>query len=123
VSFPSTTALLHGSVWYPNGVTGTPGLVLIGGSGPTERSNDGYFDPLRDHLVATGIAVLAYDKRGVGRSSGSWATATVDDLATDAQAAERPLSGERCARTARTRPLKGVPIRNLLRRHRMQDRD
>jgi hypothetical protein len=34
---------------------------------------------------------------------------------------ERPLSGERCARTAHTRPLKGAPATNLLRSRRIHD--
>jgi len=34
---------------------------------------------------------------------------------------EPPLSGERCARTARTRPLKGAPATNLLRSRRIHD--
>jgi uncharacterized protein len=86
--------ILSGTVWYPDDRRSKPGVVLIGGSGPTERSNGGYFDALRNHLVAAGIAVLGYDKRGVGRSSGSWATATVDDLATDAAAAMGALRSQ-----------------------------
>jgi pimeloyl-ACP methyl ester carboxylesterase len=62
-------------------------VVLIGGSGPADRHNDGLFDSLRDHLVSAGVAVLSYDKRGVGGSTGTWAMATVDDLAGDAAAA------------------------------------
>jgi hypothetical protein len=58
--------------------------VLIGGSGPADRSNGGFFDVLREHLAGAGVAVLAYDKRGAGRSDGDWATATVDDLTADA---------------------------------------
>jgi hypothetical protein len=65
--------------------------VLIGGSGPSDRHNDGFFDLLRDHLANAGVAVLAYDKRGAGRSTGDWATATVDDLAADAAAAVAAL--------------------------------
>jgi pimeloyl-ACP methyl ester carboxylesterase len=78
--------MLSGAVWCPDDSTGLPGVVLIGGSGPTGRSNGGYFDVLRDHLVAAGIAVLWYDRRGGGESSGSWASATVDELAADAAA-------------------------------------
>jgi pimeloyl-ACP methyl ester carboxylesterase len=65
--------------------------VLIGGSGPSDRHNGGFFDLLRDHLAHAGVAVLAYDKRGAGRSSGDWATATVDELAADAAAAMAAL--------------------------------
>lgn len=62
-------------------------VVLVGGSGPSTRDNDGFFVPLRKHLRNAGIMVLSYDKRGVGDSQGGWETATVDDLAADACAA------------------------------------
>jgi pimeloyl-ACP methyl ester carboxylesterase len=68
-----------------------PGLVLVGGSGPADRSNDGYFDALRDHLLAAGVTVLGFDKRGVGDSTGSWASADVDDLAGDVAGAVAAL--------------------------------
>jgi pimeloyl-ACP methyl ester carboxylesterase len=66
-------------------------VVLIGGSGPSDRHNDGFFDALRMHLASAGVAVLAYDKRGAGKSAGAWAAATVDDLAHDAAAAVAAL--------------------------------
>jgi uncharacterized protein len=61
----------------------TPGVVLVGGSGPADRSNHGYFDALRDHLLDAGMAVLTFDKRGVGGSGGEWAPADAGDLARD----------------------------------------
>jgi hypothetical protein len=66
-------------------------VVLIGGSGPSDRHNDGFFDELRAHLSSAGVAALAYDKRGAGKSTGAWAAATVDDLAQDAAAAVAAL--------------------------------
>lgn len=63
------------------------GVVLVGGSGATDRDNDTFFPPLRDHLLNAGTAVLSYDKRGVGASSGDWRAATLTDLAADASAA------------------------------------
>lgn len=60
---------------------------MIGGSGPTDRSNGGYFVAYRDQFTSDGIATLWYDKRGVGESSGNWAAGTLDDLADDAIAA------------------------------------
>jgi pimeloyl-ACP methyl ester carboxylesterase len=63
------------------------GVVMVGGSGPSDRHNDTYFPPIRRHLVDAGLAVLSYDKRGVGGSSGEWRDATLDDLAADAVAA------------------------------------
>jgi hypothetical protein len=77
---------LAGEVWHPEGDP-QAGVVMIGGSGPTERSNDGYFVAYRDQFTSRGIAALWYDKRGVGGSSGNWAAGTLDDLARDAMAA------------------------------------
>lgn len=67
--------------------TAAAGVVLVGGSGPSDRSNDGFFVPIRAALCRAGITVLSYDKRGVGDSQGAWESATVDDLAADAAGA------------------------------------
>ena len=78
---------LAGNIACPEGAGPYPGVVLIGGSGASDRHNDGLFDALREHLVIAGLAVMTYDKRGTGESTGAWAGATVDQLATDASAA------------------------------------
>ena len=82
---------LSGTVWAPGRQAPTPGVVLVGGSGPSDRTNGGYFDAVRDRLVAAGVTVLAFDKRGVGGSTGAWASARVDDLAADVAGAVEVL--------------------------------
>jgi pimeloyl-ACP methyl ester carboxylesterase len=82
---------LSGTVWVPDQEVASPGVVLVGGSGPSDRSNGGYFDALRDGLVAAGVTVLGFDKRGVGGSTGAWASARVDNLAADVLAAVEAL--------------------------------
>jgi uncharacterized protein len=91
IAFPGAGVHLSGSVTCPDTADACPGLVLVGGSGPSDRHNDGFFDALRAHLASTGVAVLAYDKRGAGKSTGAWAAATVEDLAHDAAAAVAAL--------------------------------
>lgn len=60
---------------------------MVGGGGASDRDNGTLFPPIRRHLVEAWIAVLSYDKRGVGESSGDWRDATMDDLAADTVAA------------------------------------
>jgi pimeloyl-ACP methyl ester carboxylesterase len=65
-----------------------PAIVLVHGSGPEDRD---YVLPWARFLVRHGVAVLGYDKRGVGGSSGDWNNASFDDLAGDAIAAVQYL--------------------------------
>jgi hypothetical protein len=85
VSFDSGGVELAGTVWLP--ARPRAALVMVGGSGPADRDNDVLFPPMRAHLLGADVAVLSYDKRGVGASSGSWVAATIDLFAADARAA------------------------------------
>lgn len=93
VSFtnPSTQHKLAGTLTLPAGKGPFPAVVLVTGSGPQDRdeSIQGHhpFRVLADYLARRGVAVLRYDDRGVGKSEGTYATATTADLLTDAQAA------------------------------------
>lgn len=78
---------LAGTMWLPDGPGPHPAVVMVGGSGPTDRHNDVLFPPIREHLLGAGLAVFSYDKRGVGGSTGNWLAASYDDLAGDAAAA------------------------------------
>ena len=68
-----------------------PAVVLIHGSGPNDRDETLYghkpFRMLAEVFNSAGYAVLRYDKRGVGESSGSLRGATLIDYAADAEAA------------------------------------
>ncbi len=86
IRFASGDVVLGGEVWTPASDV-TAGVVMIGGSGPADRANDGYFEAYRAAFLAHGIAGLWYDKRGVGDSTGDYLAGTLDDLATDALAA------------------------------------
>jgi uncharacterized protein len=93
VKFPNEKAqvTLAATLTEPRGSGPFPAAVLIAGSGPHDRNETiaGHkpFLVLADYLTRKGIAVLRYDKRGVGKSTGSEADATTEDFASDAEAA------------------------------------
>jgi uncharacterized protein len=47
-------------------------VLMVPGSGPSDRDNDVFFPPIRAGLLAGGIAAASFDKRGVGGSAGDW---------------------------------------------------
>lgn len=65
---------LEGSLSYPKGGGSFPTLVLVSGSGQQNRDEEILshkpFLVLADYLASRGIAVLRYDDRGVGASTG-----------------------------------------------------
>ena len=92
VTYPNPAAgiALAATFTVPTGAGPFPAVVLICGSGPHDRDETvmGHkpFLVLADFLTRQGIAVLRFDKRGVGKSTGNLATATTADFATDAEA-------------------------------------
>src|ERR1700688_2611644 len=66
VGFSGAGVRLSGTITFPGTASPSPGMVLVGGSGPSDRHSGGLFDSLSEHLAGAGVAVLAYDKRGVG---------------------------------------------------------
>jgi pimeloyl-ACP methyl ester carboxylesterase len=89
--------VLAGTLTIPEGDGPFPAAVLISGSGPQDRNEEIFghkpFLVIADHLTRHGIAALRYDDRGVGKSTGSLGGATSRDLATDAVAAVKYLTG------------------------------
>jgi len=82
---------LAGTLSRPTGKGPLPAVVLISGSGPNGRDEEVFnhkiFLVLADYLARQGIAVLRYDKRGIGKSTGDYGNATTADFTTDAIAA------------------------------------
>jgi pimeloyl-ACP methyl ester carboxylesterase len=84
VQFSNRDIHLAGTLIAPSTGGKYPAIVLVHGSGAETRE---HVLPFARFLIRHGIAVLGYDKRGVGESTGDWTTATFDDLAGDAVAA------------------------------------
>ncbi len=86
---------LAGTLTLPIGPGPFPAVVLVSGTGHNTRDEDVYghkvFLVLADAFTRQGVAVLRYDKRGVGDSTGDYDSATTADFASDAQAAVKFL--------------------------------
>ncbi|WP_254561100.1 alpha/beta hydrolase family protein [Dyadobacter diqingensis] len=93
VKFQNTKAniTLAGTLTLPSKGGKYPAVVLITGSGAQNRDEEvlGHkpFLVIADHLTKNGIAVLRFDDRGVGQSSGNFKTATSLDFSTDVESA------------------------------------
>jgi dienelactone hydrolase len=88
VTLPSGSITLAGTLVLPAGPGPHPAIVLVHGSG------DGPRQPLLNfarRFAEDGLVALVYDKRGSGRSQGSWVRSSLDDLASDALAGVRLL--------------------------------
>ena len=81
---------LGATLSVPKGVAKPNVVILVHGSGPLTRDEEiaGHrvFAVLADHLLRQGVAVLRYDKRGVGRSTGAFESHTQPQLAADLSA-------------------------------------
>lgn len=84
---------LAATLSHPTGTTPArlPAVILVGGSGPTDRDETAFgipiFGQLANALADGGFLVLRYDKRGVGQSGGRPESATLADYAEDLRAA------------------------------------
>lgn len=92
VTFTNGEITLAGTLTLPAGEGQHPAVVLMTGSGPQDRDEmvvPGFriFKLIADHLTRQGIAVLRYDDRGVGQSTGDYNAASIEDLASDGAAA------------------------------------
>jgi pimeloyl-ACP methyl ester carboxylesterase len=86
---------LSGTLTLPQKEGHFPAVVLITGSGAQNR-NEELFDHkpflvISDYLTRNGIAVLRFDDRGVGASTGNFRTATTYDFSTDVEAGVKYL--------------------------------
>jgi uncharacterized protein len=92
VRFQNGDVSLAGTLLLPSTRRRYPALVFTHGAGAAVRE---WFWGFGYLMAARGFAVLAFDKRGAGQSSGDWRDATFEDLADDAVAAAKFLQARR----------------------------
>jgi len=89
VTIPSVGFNIAATITRPKSPAPAPAVILIAGSGPTDRDETVAGIPVFGHiardLVAAGFAVVRYDKRGVGQSGGRVESVTIADYAEDAR--------------------------------------
>ena len=102
VTFNNGDIKLAGTLTLPSSGGSHAAVVLFSGSGPQDRDGatktiPGYrpFAVIAEHLAHNGVAVLRYDDRGVGESSGEYIKATEPDFISDAETALRYLAGRK----------------------------
>ena len=93
ISFYNTTdnITLKGTLSLPQKKGKYPAAIIISSSGPQDRDGLVYghkpYLLLADYLTRNGVAVLRFDERGVGKSEGTFKTASLTDFSTDVEAA------------------------------------
>jgi hypothetical protein len=98
INIPSNGFSLAGTLSRPARASAArlPAVVLVGGSGPTDRDSLAFgipiFGQIAGALADAGYMVVRYDKRGIGQSGGRAESATLADYAEDVRAVVRLLS-------------------------------
>jgi len=89
VEFRNGPVVLRGTLTLPPGPPPYPAMVLVHGSNALTRD---VFGPWSRYFAGLGFAVLGYDKRGTGHSTGDWKEADFPILAADVLAGVRFLA-------------------------------
>ncbi|MCO5176204.1 MAG: alpha/beta hydrolase [Thermomicrobiales bacterium] len=93
LSFSWRDLSLVGTLHLPEGDEPHPAIVMLQGSGESDRDSYGYFPPIRDALLRRGIAVYSFDKPGIGESNGDWRGYALYDRADQGMAAIEAVRG------------------------------
>lgn len=86
ITFQNGAVALSGTLFRPEAETPCPLVIAAHTSGAGTR-DFGVYQHLASVLPRNGLAVFLFDRRGSGRSTGDFETATFFDLAADIQAA------------------------------------
>ncbi len=90
-TFTAGDTRLAGTLWRPDTPT-QAAVILVHGDGAQDRSSAGGYAPFINALLDAGIAVAAWDKPGVGGSTGNWLDQSMQDRQAEARAAMTALT-------------------------------
>lgn len=85
-AFEANGLHLAGTLWFPDHPA-TAAVVLVHGDGPQDRTSQQGYDPLINALLDSGIAVVSWDKPGIGGSQGNWLNQSMTDRYGDVRSA------------------------------------
>ncbi len=91
VTFRNAGATLQGTLYVPDVARPVPAVVALH-SASIGEADAALYRHLRQGLPAIGVAVLLFDRRGSGRSTGDARTATYETLADDGIAGARAIA-------------------------------
>lgn len=87
VTIDTGAVTLAATLLTPIDESPAPAVIIIPGSGAATRNGSwNMYRNIGEYLVERGVAVLLYDKRGVGGSTGDWESETFDERAQDVAA-------------------------------------
>ncbi len=87
VTIDTGAVMLAGTLLTPLDNSPAPAVILIPGLGAATRNGSwNMYRRIGEYLAERGIAVLLYDKRGVGGSTGDWESESFDERAHDVAA-------------------------------------
>jgi pimeloyl-ACP methyl ester carboxylesterase len=87
VTIDTGAVTLAGTLLTPSSESPVPAVIIIPGSGAAARDGSwNMYRNLGEYLAERGIAVLLYDKRGVGGSTGDWKSESFEERAQDVAA-------------------------------------
>lgn len=91
VTFDNGKYTLHGELVIPDTALNAPVLIFLVGSGANSSHRTLYKPFVKENIenlfLDEGIAILYFDKRGVGKSEGKWQKTNLYERAEDAKAA------------------------------------
>lgn len=98
IEFTSGGHRLSGTLYLPKTDPPYNVVFFIHGDGPQDRTSNGDYVFIMNHLLKEGLACFSYDKAGVGASEGNWLDQTMKDRGLEVEKAlelikDRPSTG------------------------------